>query len=158
MKCLVLTLTIIFAVGTLVGCSKPESRVADIEANTERQQEEIRQLQEEIRQQQDEINQLRAKQPSQKDDTPAARALRRKYGDCSKVDISGEVVKIYFCNIRAVASFIDTVPETHAVPDLNFFLEETGLKTGTIEYYTSKGAKVFSISGSPSSAETEIYY
>ena len=163
MKCLVLTLTItiIFAVGTLVGCSKPESRVADtndIEANTEKQQEEIRQLQEKLRQQQDKINQLEAKLPSQQEDDPIARALRMKYGQCSNVDISGEVVKIYFCNIRAVASFIDTVPDTHAVPDLNFFLEETGLKTGTIEYYTSKGAKVFSISGSPSSAETEIYY
>lgn len=161
MKCLVITLVVIFTVGTLVGCSKPESRVADrndIEAKTERQQEEIRQLQEKISQQQDEINQLKAKQPSKQEDSPIARALRRKYGKCSKVDISGEVVKIYFCNIRAVASFIDTGPETYAVSDLNFFLTETGLKTGTIEYYTSKGSEVFSISGSPSNAETEIYY
>ena len=158
MKCLVLTLTIIFAVGTLAGCSKPESRVADLEANTERQQEETRQLQEKLRQQQVEINQLKAKLPSQQEDDPIAKALLIKYGKCGKVDISGEVVKIYFCNIRAVASFIDTGPETHAVPDLNFFLTETGLKTGTIEYYTNKGAKVFSISGSLSSAETEMYF
>ena len=158
MKHLFLTLMIIFIVDTLVGCSKPEYRIDELEEATKKQEEEIRQLQSKISQQQEEIKQLKAKQPSQQEDDPIARALRMKWGGCGKVDVSGEVVRIFHCNIHAVASFIDSGPETYARRDLNYFLEETGLKTGIVEYYTNKGLKIFSISGSLYSAETESYY
>ena len=158
MKHLVIILMIMFFLGALVGCSKPEYRVSELEEVTKKQEEEISQLLSIIDQQQEEINRIKAKQSSQQEDDPIARTLRKTYGRCSIVNISDEVVKIYLCNIRAVASFIDTGPETYAGPDLNYFLEETGLKTGTIEYDTKKRIKLFSISGSLSSTETKSYY
>ncbi|MBW2195409.1 MAG: hypothetical protein JRF37_07510, partial [Deltaproteobacteria bacterium] len=92
MKHLVIILMIMFFLGALVGCSKPEYRVSELEEVIKKQEEEVSQLQSIIGQQQEEINQIKAKQSPQQEDDPIARTLRMKYGRCGKVDISDEVV------------------------------------------------------------------
>ena len=79
MKHLVRILMIMFFLGVLVGCSKPEYRVSELEEVTKKQEEEISQLLSIIGQQQEEINRTKAKQSSQQEDDPIARTLRMKY-------------------------------------------------------------------------------
>lgn len=157
MKHSVSALMIMIVVSVLAGCSKSEYRVAKLEETVKRQEEEIRQLRSK-NEQQVEDEQLKAEQALQDENKAIAWALRKRWGGkCNKVDISDEMVRIYLCSIRTVASFLDSGPERHARRDLNFFLEETGLKTGMIEYFTPKKFKFFSISGSLSSVETKRY-
>ena len=54
--------------------------------------------------------------------------------------------------------FFDGDASRSAHDDLSVFLKKTGLKTGTIEYYSAPEKKLFSISGSLSEAKTEKFF
>lgn len=148
MKRLFLGLMIIVFMGALVGCTKSEYRIAEMEATIKRQGEEIKQL--------------KTKQATQNKEDPVAKALRARWKCCNNTDIeiNDEVVRIYFKKVMNLLGFLDGNTENHARLDRNFFLEKTERKTGTIEYYTPRpySEKVFSISGSLSSTETKRYH
>jgi len=151
MKTLPFTLVIIILLSVLICCSRlstgtsadnksyEESRIAELEEIVKRQAEELREL-----------------RPNPTQESEVVRALRVGKRPCTKIEINEDTARIYFCNILETASFLD-IAERRAYSDLNLFTENAGLEEATIEYFTPSGAKIFSISGSPSSAETKRF-
>ena len=163
MKHVFLTLMIVIPVGGLMGCAKT---LPDTHVNKDNSGEnKVAVLEKTVKRQEEEIARLKAGQDSHNDYDPIAEALLQ--GTCKSckkdeltIKVSGDVVQIYFNHIMKMAGFLDGDPETRAHQDLGIFLEETGYKTGTIEYYTPPSAptKIFSISGSLSDAKTKRYH
>ena len=104
-----------------------------------------------------EIEQLKGGKTAQDDEDPVATELRVKRKACTKVTVSDYTARIYFCGMMDTAFFLEN-PEPQSRLDLNLFLEKTGFETGLIEYFTPQGEKIFSITGSLSSAETKRYH
>ena len=139
---------------------KHRKKIAELEEIIEVQKEEIKQLeeQEEVRQQK-----VKDKQAAQVRDKAIARKFletwRKVVGrdaQYEKVVVKGGVMKVYFSDIYEATAFI-AKPEVIARFALDYFLRETGRKTGTVEYYTPLKRKIFSISGDLLDTEIKSY-
>ena len=73
------------------------------------------------------------------------------------VVVSAEVMKIYFSDEYEAVAFVSHTPEVIARFALDYFLKETGRKTGTVEYYTPLKKKIYSLSESPFGTESKKY-
>ena len=127
----------------LNSCSKSATRVAELE--------------ETVKLQAQEIEQLKAAQTVRAEEDALASEFRAKRKACSKVKISGDTARIYFCGMMDTVFFLEN-PEPQSRHDLDFFLKRTGFETGVIEYYTPQGEKIFSITGDLSRVETHRYH
>ena len=171
MKHLMSVFMVIIVGSALAGCSKSlsdtyvnkgndeEYRIAELEETIKRQEGEIKQLQAKIDEQQGKkITQLKPRQAAQDKDGAIAKAIRERLGKtCGDVKVRGELVKVSFCGVMGYVFFLENA-EVRARLDLEFFLEKAERTTGTIEYHTPNGQKMFSISGSLSGAETKRYH
>ncbi len=122
-------------------------------------EEKIRQLEAQIKEQQVQIEQLQKQKPQNAED-PVEKALRDSWNCCSNrnIQISNNLVRIYFGDMYDIIFFFDSDASQAAHEDLSVFLKKTGLKTGTVEYYSAPEKKLYSISGSLSDAKTEQYF
>jgi TolA-binding protein len=129
------------------------------EITTKSKEEKIKQLETQIKEQQEQIEQLQKQNP-QKAENPVAKALRESWNCCSNrnIQISNDLVRIYFGDMYDIIYFFDGDASQAAHEDLTVFLKKTGLKTGTVEYYSAPEKKLFSISGSLSDAKTKKYF
>ena len=120
---------------------------------TQKHKRELAELEEIVKRQAEELKELRS---NPTEESEVVRALRVGKRPCTKIEINEDTARIYFCNILETASFLD-IAERRAYSDLNLFTENAGLEEATIEYFIPSGVKIFSISGSPSSAETKRF-
>jgi len=137
-------------------------RLAERDAIIKGQEEKIKRLEDEEKVRQQKINAAQSTQAREKAIVKDFLETWKKvvgrdapYGD---VVVSGGVMKIYFSDEYEAVAFISHSPEVIARFALDYFLKETGRKTGRVEYYTPLKRKMFSISGSLSSRETKRYY
>ena len=147
---------LIITVSTLIGCSGTvKGTYSSDKKNAERR---IAELENIIISQEAEIEQLKSEMgdDNKEADDDIIRSLRRGKRSCTEIEVNNNEAKIYFCTSMEAVFFLE-FSETRAHDDLNLFLGKTGLETGTIEYYTHKRDKIFSISGSTASAETKRY-
>jgi len=159
---IILSIALLLVIGlTLVKNQVHKRKLAELEEIIKGQEEKIKQLeeQEKIRQQE-----LEATQTAQAREKVIAKRFLETwekvigrdapYGD---IVVSGRVMKIYFSDEYEAVAFISHTPEVIASFALDYFLKETGNKTGTVEYYTPLKRKIFSISESSSGSETKRY-
>ena len=137
-------------------------RLAELEKTIKGQEEKIKQIEDEEKIRQQKIKTAQSAQAREKAIVKGFLETWKKvvgrdapYGD---VVVSGGVMKIYFSDEYEAVAFISHSPEVIARFALDYFLKETGRKTGRVEYYTPLKRKMFSISGSLSSRETKRYY
>jgi hypothetical protein len=151
MKNLSFTLVTIILLSALICCS----RLVTGTSPDKKSNEEIRiaELEEVVKRQAEELKKLKTN-PTEEGEV--VRALRVGKRSCTKIEINEDTARIYFCNILEAALFLEH-SESRAYSDLNLFTEKAGLEEATIEYFVSSGAKIFSISGSPFSAETKSF-
>ena len=160
---ILLSTALVIVIGLVfVGNQIHKRRLAELEEVIKGREEKIKQLerQEEIRQQK-----LKTAQTAQAREKAVAKGFLETwkevvgrdapYGD---VVVSGGVMKIYFSDEYEAVAFISHTPEVIARFAIDYFLKETGCKTGTVEYYTPLKRKIFSISGSFSTQKTMKYY
>jgi TolA-binding protein len=138
----------------------PADETAEQEAATQSPEEKIRQLEAQIREQQEKIEQLEKQIPAEALEHPVEKALRENWNCCTNrnIQVDNNLVRIYFGDMYDIIYFFDGDPSQSAHDDLSIFLKKTGLKTGTIEYYSAPEKKLFSISGSLSEATTEKFF
>lgn len=145
------TLVIIIFLSVLICCSRLTTGTsADKKSNEESK---IAELEEIVKQQAEELKELK-NNPTEEGEV--IRALRVGKRSCTRIEINEDTARIYFCNILEAALFLD-LSERRAQSDLELFTEKAGLEEATIEYFTPAEEKIFSISGSPSSAETKSF-
>ena len=153
--CNVLLLCCLFHPGGYTCADEPtpdKDNVNELKSTIKKQEETIKQLQDEMKKLQENMDQIRAKQTLP---NPVEKALR---DSCSgrRIKVEGEIVRITFTSFHDITYFFDTGPEQHARRDLDIFLKTAKLSKGTIEYYNIE-KKVFSITGSLTSAKTEMF-
>lgn len=138
----------------------PKGKSAEQETATQPPEEKIRQLEAQIREQQEKIKQLEKQVPAEALEDPVEKALRESWNCCTNrnIQVDNNLVRIYFGDMYDIIYFFDGDPNQSAHDDLSIFLTKTGLKTGTIEYYSAPEKKLFSISGSLSEAKTEKFF
>ena len=156
---------IITVAGLLMGCttSKYNAKIEELEGTVKKQDEEIMQLRTTLTKQQGAIGQQKSEPTIQKKENPVAKAVLKERSGLYSYAVydGGEVIKIYIGEFLDIISFMAGRPDKLAREDLDIFLVESGHKTGTIEYYgldaKNNPTKLFSITGSLSSAETVSY-
>ena len=151
MKNVSFTLVTIVLLSPLICCSRLVTGTSPDKMSNEESR--IAELEEVVKQQAEELKKLKTN-PTEEGEV--VRALRVGKRPCTKIEVNEDTARIYFCNLLETALFLD-LSERRAQSDLNLFTEKAGLEEATIEYFTPSGAKIFSISGSPSSAETKNY-
>ena len=138
----------------------PQETESEQETTPQSLEEKIRQLEAQIKEQQEKIKQLEKQIPAEALVHPVEKALRESWNCCSNrnIQVDNNLVRIYFGDIYDIIFFFDGNPSRSAHDDLSIFLKKTGLKTGTIEYYSAPEKKLFSISGSLSEAKTQKFF
>lgn len=152
-----LSIALLIGIGlAFVGNQIYKKRLAELEEIIKGQKEKISQLEQQG---------VKTEQDSQARDKAIAKEFLKKWkivigrdAPYSEVVVSGGVMKIHFSDVYEATAFINFTPEVIARFALDYFLRETGRKTGTVEYYTPLKKKIFSMSGNPSGEETKVYY
>jgi len=153
-------LTIIISFAILEN-QKNKKKIAQLEEIIKEKEEKIRQLEQNEKIRQQKINSRHDAKVGEKD--IAERFLKRwkivvgRDAPYREVVVSGGVMKIYFSDDYEANAFINFKPKVIARFALEYLLEETGKKTGTVEYYNPLNRKIFSITGSLSSVKTRSY-
>lgn len=167
LKILLIATILLFIDGTTSGANtsdteknSPNGKGTDKETTIKLQEEQIRQLEAQIKNQQEKIEQLQKLKTPPENRHPVEKALRESWNCCPNriIEVNNTVVRIYFGDVHDIVVFFDTGPTDYAYNDLTVFLRKTGLKAGTVEYYSTPEKKLYSISGSLSDAKTKQYY
>ena len=138
----------------------PTDKSAEQETAIQAPEEKIRQLEAQIKEQQEKIKQLEKQVPAEDLEHPVETALRESWNCCTNrnIQVDNNLVRIYFGDMYDIIYSFDGDASKSAHDDLSIFLKKTGLKTGTVEYYSGPEKKLFSISGSLSEAKTEKFF
>ncbi len=133
---------------------------------TQKQKGKLAELQETIKEQEETIKKQMTKetQKAQVNEKAIAKGFLEAWKKVISRDapyegvvVSAEVMKIYFSDEYEAVAFVSHTPEVIARFALDYFLKETGHKTGTVEYYTPLKKKIYSLSESPFGTESNRY-